>query len=183
MDASAVQLLLAAPQAASGYVTPGSVYNSNGRWASTTQLNQTVTLDNLFPDLAGPQNAAQQVDYQCLFVFNTDETDTMTNVVAWLPQSGLLTEAVDWAVGADTTAASPATATGAAQAGYITSPTLAPSTVSAWKSPSASIAGGAPLPSIEPGQVAALWIRRTAIGYSAGPVQAGFNLQVTFDAF
>jgi hypothetical protein len=178
---STPQLLLAAPQAASGYVTPGSVYNSLGRWCSTTQLNATTTLSNLFPTLTGPENAAGQVDYQCLFVFNTDDSGTMTNVTAWLPTSGLQTGAVDWAVGADTTSATLATITATPQAGYITAPTIAPATVDTWYSPSGTVAGGASMGSIPPGYVAALWIQRTATDYTAGPVTAGFELQVTYD--
>jgi hypothetical protein len=181
MTFSSPQLLLAAPQAASGYVTPGSVYNSNGRWASTTQLNATTTLSNLFPTLTGPENAASQVDYQCLFVFNTDDSSTMSNVTAWLPTSGIQTSAVDWAVGIDSTGPSESTQSGSPQAGYITAPTIAPATVSTWYSPSSTVAGGGSMGSIPPGCVAALWIRRTATDYTVGPVTAGYVLQVTYD--
>ena len=176
---SEVQLLLAAPQAAGGYLSPGSVYNSLGRWASTTQLDASVPLNNLFPDLTGPQNAASQVDYQCLFVYNSDTVSTMANVYAWIPSSGVI-GAVAWAVGADTTLASAYDATGTPQAGYISAPTIAPSTVPAWYAPSAASSGGAPLPSIAPGEVVAFWVRRTAVN-SPAYAGAGFNLQVTFD--
>lgn len=179
MNISEVLLLLAAPQAASGYSSPGSVYNSNGRWASTTQLNAGTTLNNLFPDITGPENAASQVDYQALFVYNTDDTDTMTNVFAWIPTSGVLGP-LGWAVGADTTGVSAYNATVTPQAGYIAAPTLAPSTVSTFHGPAASASGGAQLPSIGPGQVAALWVRRTAAN-SAAYTGDTFNLQVTFD--
>lgn len=180
MNVSEVQLLLAAPAASGGYTTPGSVYNSNGRWCSTTQLS-TTPLDNLFPDLTGPQNAALQVDYQCLFAYNSDPTDTMTNVQAWLPQAAVQTAAVGWAVGADSNGATPYNQAGAVQAGYISSPTIAPSTVTTWAAPSTTASGGVSLGSIPPGHVAALWIQRTATGYSVGPVTAGFNIQITFD--
>lgn len=178
MNVSEVQLLLAAPAAASGYTAPGSVYNSLGRWCSTTQLNSAVPGNNLFPDITGPQNAAQQVDYQCLFVYNTDNTDTMSSVYAWIPSTTVLGPLL-WAVGADTTGVSAYNAT-VAQAGYIASPTLAPSTVSAWAGPSTTVSGGVALPAIGPGQVAAFWVRRTATN---SPAYTGdtFNIQVTFD--
>jgi hypothetical protein len=178
MNITEVQLLLAAPQAAQGYATPGSVYNSNGRWASTTQLNATTTLNNLFPDLTGPQNAAEQVDYQALFVYNSDDTDTMTNVWAWLPTSAVAGP-LDWAVGADSTGVSSYNSI-IQQAGYITAPTLAPTTVTTFYGPSSSASGGAQLPSIGPGQVAPIWIRRTA-NNSAAYAGDTFNLQITFD--
>lgn len=179
MNVNEVQLLLAAPQAAQGHSSPGSVYNSNGRWASTTQLNSSVALNNLFPDLTGPQNAAGQVDYQCLFVYNTDPSATMANVRAWIPTTSI-TGTVQWAVGADSTGLTSYNSM-IQQAGYITAPTIAPATVPTWYGPSSSPSGGAPLPSIGPAQVAALWVRRTAVNSPAFS-GAGFDLQITFDA-
>lgn len=178
MNISEVQLLLSAPQAANGYSSPGTVYNSNGKWASTTQLNTTTTLNNLFPDITGAQNAQGQTDYQCLFVYNTDSTDTMTNVWAWIPSSSVLGP-LAWAVGADTTGASSYNSI-LQQAGYITAPTITPVTVTAWYGPSTEATGGAQLPSIGPGQVAAFWIRRTATD-SAAYTGDSFDIQVTFD--
>lgn len=179
MTAPVVTLLLAAPQAPSGFVSPGSVYNSNGRWASTTQIDASVPLNNLFPDLTGPQNAAGQVDYQCLFVFNTDDTDTITNVFAWIPTSSVL-GAVEWAVGADTSPVSAFNATVNPQAGFISSPTIAPGTVASFVNPVAQASSGAALSSLAPGHVAAFWIRRTAVNSPAFQ-GAGFDIQVTFD--
>lgn len=182
MSVSTPQLLLAAPAAAGGYAAPGVVYNSLGRYCSTSQLNTEVPLDNFFPDLTGPQNAGLQVDYQALFFYNTDDTFTLTNVSAWLPTTGLQTSAITWAIGADTTLASPYNQSGTPQAGYISSPLIAPSTVSSWHPPISELPGGAPLGSVAPGHVAAFWIRRTATGYiGTAPVVAGFNVQVTFD--
>lgn len=179
MNIDEVLLLLAAPQAPGGYAAPASFYNSLGRWCSTTQLNASVPLNNLFPDLTGPQNAASQVDYQCLFVYNTDTTDTMVNVTAWIP-TGSVVGAVEWAVGADTTAASTYNATGSPQAGYITSPTIAPATVTGWAGPSSTVSGGVGLNPLAPGMVTALWIRRTAVD-SPAFTGARCGLQVTFD--
>lgn len=179
MNISDVQILLAAPQAGSGYSVPGTVYNSRGKWASTTQLNAAVPMNNLFPDLTGPQNAAGQVDYQCLFAYNTDLTTTMKNVFAWIPSSSVVGP-VNWAVGADATGATSYNSI-LQQAGLITAPTIAPATVTTWFGPSSAPSGGAQLPNIGPGQVAAFWVRRTAVNSAAfaGDV---FNLQVTFDA-
>jgi hypothetical protein len=183
MSVSTPQLLLAAPAAASGYSAPGVVYNSLGKFASTTQPNADVPLDNIFPDLTGPQNAAQQIDYQCLFFYNSDTTFTLTNVTAWLPTAGIQTAAIDWAVGADTTLPSLFTSS-TPQAGFITSPLIAPSTVTSFVGPVAELPGGVSLGSIAPSHVAAFWIRRTATGFTdenGDPVLAGFNIQVTFD--
>lgn len=182
MSVSTPQLLLAAPAASGGYIAPGVVYNSLGKYVSTSQLNVEVPLDNFFPDLTGPQNAGLQVDYQCLFFYNPDSTYTLTSVFAWLPTTGLQTSAITWAVGADSTVASAYNRSGTPQAGSITSPLLAPSTVSTWAAPISALPGGASLGSVPPGSVKAFWIQRTATGYvGTGPVVAGFNIQVTYD--
>lgn len=173
------QLLLAAPQAAGGYLSPASLYNSLGRWMSTTQVNSSVTLNNVFPDVTGPQNASDQVDYQCLFVYNPDPSSSMVNVYAWIPSSSVV-GALGWAVGADTTVASPYNSSFAPQAGYISSPLVAPSTVTGWAQPSATVAGGVQLNPVAPGMVTAFWVQRTATG---SPAFAGAQCQVlvTFD--
>lgn len=179
MESTDVLILLSAPQAPAGNVSPGSVYNSNGRWCSTTQLDAAVPDGNLFPDLSGPQNAAQQVDYQCLFAANVNTADTAVNVTAWIPQSSV-TGLVQWAVAADPAGASPAGQAGTPQAAYITSPTVPPAGTAAWEGPSADVTGGAVLGTLGPGEAAAFWVRRTAVNSPAGTAQ--FSLQVTFDA-
>lgn len=178
MIAASMQLLLSAPQAPSGYVTPGSVYNSLGRWCSTTQIDAATPAGNLFPDITGPENAAAQVDYQCVFAANADLTDTAVNVTAWIPQASVA-GLVQWAVGADPAGASPLAQTVTPQAAYITSPTIAPAGVTAWAGPSADVTGGTVLGMLAPGQAAAFWVRRTAVNSPAAT--CSFQLQVTFD--
>lgn len=180
MTVAEVQFLLSAPQAASGYVSPGTVYNSNGRWCSTTQLDLSVSANNLFPDLTGPQNAASQVDYQCVFVYNTDDNSTMSNVHAWIPVTSVV-GSINWAVGADgvNEVATANTASGSPQADYITSPYVAPVSVTSWVSPQTLPSDGAILPDIAPGQVFPIWVRRSGTNGAGGT--SSFNLQVTFE--
>jgi hypothetical protein len=174
---SDIQFLMSAPQAGAGYTKPGVPGNSLGLYVSTTQLSATL-LNNLWPDITGAQNAADQIDYQCLFVYNNNADHTMINPVAWLPSAllGAQNSAL-FAVGADL---NPPTILGssAAQAAVIANPTQAPSGVTAWASPSATSAGGVPLPNIPARYCAAIWLRRTASG-GAGLNQ--FTVDVTFD--
>lgn len=177
--ASDIKFLLSAPVATAGYILPGSPGNSLGKFASTTQLSTASGgLDALFPDLSGAANAANQVDYQCLFIWNSHATLTMLTPYAWLPV-GLLgnTNTATFAVGADPTLPSPL-GSGSAQAVGIASPVLAPSGVNTWAGPSTLSANGVALPNIPAGDVAAVWIRRTANG-AAG--LNSFVLDVTFD--
>lgn len=172
-----IEFLLSAPMASAGYTMPGVPGNSLGKFASTTQLSGTA-LDNLFPDLSGAQNAADQVDYACLFVYNGNGTDTMLSPVFWLPSGALGSgNTALFAVAADPTTPS-ALGSGSQQAVAIQNPSQAPAGVGTWYGPSASASGGAPLAYIPAGCVAAVWLRRTATG-TASVNQ--FDVDVTFD--
>ena len=172
-----IQFLLSAPQAGAGYVKPGVPGNSLGLYVSTTQLSQTL-LNNMFSDITGAENAAGQVDYTCLFIYNNNASNSMLNAVAWLP-SGLLgaQNTATFAIGADPTVPS-ALASTSVQADVISNPTVAPTGITTWAAPSATSAGGVALPTIPAKYVQAVWIRRTANG-SAGLNQ--LSVDVTFD--
>jgi hypothetical protein len=174
--AADVQYLLAAPSASAGYVNAGSVYNSNGLFCSTTQVDLAVSQNNFFPDLTGPQNAAMQVDYQCVFVYNSNTTDTMFTSQVWIPSPTVTSASVNWAFGADPTGVTSATST-SPQAVLVSSPYVAPSGVTSWSIPSSTVSGSILVGSIGPRQVCPIWIRRSATG---NPGNSSFNLQVTF---
>src|SRR6185503_14905295 len=126
---------------------------------------------------SGAQNAADQVDYACVFIFNSNQTHSMLNPVAWLPTSLLGPgNTVAFAIGADPT---PPSALGSTlpQAAVIVNPTTAPAGVPAWAAPSSS-PGGVALPNIPASSVQAVWIRRTANGAAS---TNSVTLDVTFD--
>ena len=174
-----IQFLLSAPQATAGYTQAGVAGNSLGLYCSTTQLSTASNgLDNLFTDLTGSMNAADQVDYACMFIYNSNTVNSMLSPVAWLP-TGLLgnnNQAV-FQIAADTT---PPSLLGASsvQALAISSPVIAPSGLT-WYSPSVTSSGGAPMSTIPAASVAAVWIKRTANGVAALNT---FGVDVTFDS-
>lgn len=178
MIPSEVQFLLSAPNADSGYSLPGSVYNSNGAYCSTTQVDLAVPANNLFPDLTGQQNAGQQVDYQCVFVYNSDDTDAMISTTVWIPANSVTSTAVSWAIAADPTAVSNYT-TNNVQALSIANPYIAPSGITSWTGPVSIATSGIQLGTIGPRQVYAFWIRRTASGTATANAQ--FTLQTTWE--
>lgn len=178
MTPSEVQFLLAAPAASAGYSIPGTVYNSNGKYCSTTQVNVSVAQNNLFPDLTGAQNAAQMVDYQCVFVYNSDTVTSMANTIVWMPSNAVVSSAVNWGLAPDPTGVSSYTSI-AQQALLVANPQTAPAGISVWTAPSVTFSGGVSLGTIGPRQVFPIWVRRSATGVSAAT--AGFTLQVTFD--
>ena len=176
---------LSAPGASAGNTVAGTAGNSWGNYISTTQISSTP-LDNLFTDITGAQNAAQQVDYACVFIHNnTVSGNSMLNTVAWLPLSLFVSGGATIQVAADTFAAS-SIASGSQQAVKITANTNAPAGVSGWVSPTnvtpvfPSYTNGIQLGTIAPGQCIAVWIKRTATN-SAPVNNDGFTLEIDLD--
>jgi hypothetical protein len=135
---------------------------SLGKYISTTDMVD-ATLNNLFDDISGDENAASTVDYRCIFIYNAHATLTLLSAVVWL--SAEVAGGANAAIAVDNVAASVIGAT-AAQADQIVNETTAPSAVSAFSSPTTKAAGLA-LGNIAPGQCRAIWVRRTATNSAA----------------
>lgn len=184
--ASDILFYLSAPAASAGFTTAGTAGSSWGGYISTTQLNSSVTLDNLFNDITGSQNAASQIDYACLFVLNnTSSGNSMLNTVAWLPLSAYVAGGANAALGADPAGVTVKTVS-SLQAAKITTNTNAPAGVSTYVNPqssaptSPSYTGGLQIGTVPPGSCFALWIKRTAT--NSAPVNAdGLGVQLIFD--
>jgi len=138
--------------------TPGT---SLGRFVATTQITD-ATLNNLFPDVTGDENAVSNVDYECVFVHNNHATLTYQNAVIYI--SAEVAGGASTAIGVDTTAAS-AVGSGAQQAVQIANKNTAPAGIT-FSAPTTKATGLA-LGNIGPGQVKAFWIRRSAANTSA----------------
>lgn len=147
--------------AAAGNTTAGTAATSLGDQISTTAWAGGSPND-LFDDISGAENAASTVDYRCIFVHNSNASNTLENAVVYL--SAETAGGAGIAVGADTTAAS-AIASGSAQALTVANETTAPSGVS-FSSPTTAATGVA-LGNIPAGQCKAFWIRRTAANSAA----------------
>lgn len=147
--------------AAGNATAAGAAGTSLGKYIATTQITD-ATLNNLFPDVTGDENAASNVDYQCVFVHNNHATLTLQNPVIYI--SAEVAGGASTAIGVDTTAAS-ALASATAQALTIANKNTAPVGVT-FSSPTTKATGLA-LGNIGPGQVKAFWIRRTASNSTA----------------
>lgn len=152
----------------------GSAAGSLGKYISTTGVPD-ATVNAVFDDVSGAENAASTVDYRCVFVHNSNASNPLENAVVYL--SAEVAGGTNIAVGADTTAAS-AIGSASAQALQIANETTAPSGVS-FSSPTTAGAGVA-LGTIPVGQCKAFWIRRTATNSSALSGD-GVTLSVTGD--
>lgn len=147
--------------AAAGNTTAGTAAGSLGDQISTTQIPD-ATLNALFDDVSGAENAASDVEYRCVFVHNSNASNALQNAAIWL--SAEVAGGASVAIGVDTTAAS-AIGSGAAQALTVADESTAPSGVS-FSSPT-TFGTGLSLGTIPAGQCKAVWFRRTATNSAA----------------
>lgn len=152
----------------------GTASSSLGKYISTTAIPD-ATLNALYDDVSGAENAASAVDYRCVFVHNSNGSNALENAVVYL--SAEVAGGASIAVGADTTAAS-AIGSASAQALQVANETTAPAGVT-FSSPTTAGAGVS-LGTIPSGQCKAFWVRRTASN-SAALSGDGVTLTVSGD--
>lgn len=157
-----------------GNTLAGSASSSLGKYISTSTIPD-ATANAVFDDVSGAENAASTVDYRCVFVHNSNASNSLENAVVYL--SAEVAGGTAIAVGADTTAAS-AIGSASAQALQVANETTAPAGVS-FSSPTTS-GTGVSLGTIPSGQCKAFWVRRTASN-SAALSNDGVTLSVTGD--
>jgi len=146
-----------------GNSTAGTAAGSLGKYISTTEIVDN-TINNLFDNISGDENAASTVDYRCIFVHNSHATLTLLSPVVWL--SAEVANGASAAIAIDDLAAS-AIGSASAQADEIANETTAPgSGVGSFSSPTTKGTGLA-LSDIPAGQCRAVWVRRTAANTAA----------------
>jgi hypothetical protein len=146
--------------AAGNSTAQGTPANSLGKYISTTAIVDN-TLDNLFDDVTGDENAASNVDYMCFFVHNNHATITWLNPIVWITVPGTNTTV---AIGLDPAGVT-AKGSSSAQAATIANDLAAPAGVT-FTAPSSKGAGLA-IGNIPAGSVQAIWVRRTAANSAA----------------
>ena len=160
---------------AAGNATAGSAAGSLGKYISTTEITD-ATLNNLFDDVTGAENAASDVEYRCIFIHNSNATATLQNSVVWMSAEAAGGAAA--AIAIDNTAAS-AIGASAAQAAEIAGEGSVPSGVGSFSSPTTQGTGLA-LGDIAAGYCRAVWIKRTCSNTTA-VTSDGFTLSVAGD--
>lgn len=161
--------------AAAGNTTASAAATSLGDQISTTAWTGG-SLNDLFDNISGAENAASTVDYRCIFVHNSNASNTLENAVVYL--SAETAGGASIAIATDNIAAS-VIGSGSAQATTIANETTAPSGVSAFSSPTTS-GTGLSLGNIAAGSCKAFWIRRTAAN-TAALSSDGVTIAVTGD--
>jgi len=146
---------------------------------STTQINVSTTLDNLFLDATGQMNINQEVDYQCLFLANNTATGFyMKNPVVWLPAQYYVHFTDTMQVASDPIGVVPQTGTNV-QAQLISAQSVAPAGVTNWAFPTASIMGGVKVPDIPPAYCIAMWFKRSLNNTGPTPVNTPDGVAIT----
>ena len=86
-----------------GNSTSGIAAGSLGEFISTTQIT-SASLNNLFDDMTGDENAALDDEYRCVFIHNANGSLTWEDPVLWI--SAEVAGGADATIGVDPTAAS-----------------------------------------------------------------------------
>lgn len=145
-----------------------------GKYAATTAW-AGGSLNDLFDNISGAENAASTVDYRGLAILNNNTANALQNPVIYI--SAETAGGASIAVGVDTTAAS-AKGSASAQLLTIANETTAPAGVS-FSSPT-TIGTGLALSDIPVANVKGVWVRRTAANTAALSAD-GVTLAVTGD--
>jgi hypothetical protein len=155
-----------------GDTLAGTAAGSLGKYVSQTAWVDAATL---FDDISGTENSTSVVDYRCIFVLNNHGSLTASSIKAYL--SSEVSGGAAIAIAVDNIAAS-AKGGSSAQSATIANETTAPSGVGSFSSPTTD-GTGLSLGDLAPGQVRAIWIRRTAqnsAALAADGVTLGFSL-------
>lgn len=148
---------LSAPSASAGNVNAqANVNNSLGRFISTTEIDNN-TLNNLFDDITGTENAAESEDYRCIFILNNHATLTLYDTKVWI--SSEVSGGANISIGLDTYGAT-AKDSGSAQAVVIAAEDDVPEGI-VFSAPTDKTAGLS-LGDLAAGECYAIWVKRTA---------------------
>ena len=149
----------------SGAATPnGAQSNSNaslGGLSSSTSVSSAT--NGLFDVITGAENAASAVDYRCIFVRNNHASLTLYGAVVFVASE--VAGGANIAIAVDNIGPVSGSSS-SAQAATIPNETTAPTGVGAFSTPTTA-ASGLALGDLGPGQVRAVWIRRSATNSGA----------------
>lgn len=143
---------------------------------ASSQLT-AATLDNLFDDITGAENAASTVDYRCFFIHQSNSSDTASTIKVYLfsETSG----GASAAIALDSTGVV-AYNTASTMALTIANETTAPAGPLTFNTATTEGSGLA-IASMGPNTAQAIWVRRTAAN-TASLTPDGVVIRVAFDS-
>lgn len=144
--------------AAGNSLAQADINASLGKYISTTEIT-AATLNNLFDNVTGSENATNAVEYRCIFVHNTHGTLALENAGIYVSSQVAGGTTLDIAV--DNLAPS-AIGSSSAQAFEAANSTTSPGgSAGAFSAPTTALTALA-LGTIPAGFCKAVWVRRTA---------------------
>ena len=163
---------------AAGNSTTSSAAASLGKYISTS-VWAGGSLNDLFDDISGAENAASTVDYRCVFIKNTNANNDYESAKVYL--SAEVANGATVTIAIDDIAAS-AIGSASAQSALIGTEITAPSGVGAFSGPTTAGTGLAlsTLAKVGSTSCRAIWVKRTA-GNNAALSADGVTLAVTGD--
>lgn len=148
---------------AAGNSTVGTASGSLGKYISTTEIPD-ATLNALYDDVSGDENAANDVEYRAIAIHNAHGTLTLQNAVVWL--SSEVAGGASIAIAIDNVAAS-AIGASPAQGAQVADESTGPGgSAGSFSSPTTK-GGGLSLGNLAAGQCRFVWLRRTAANTAA----------------
>ncbi len=144
-----------------GGSTAGTANDSLGGYRSSTEWTGG-TLHDLFDQITGDENAANEAEYRLVFVYNTNSANALQTPKVWI--SAETAGGASWAIALDGTGVT-AHNLGTAQAERVANENTAP-TGETFSTPATKAAGLSPA-DIPSGSVLPIWIRRTAANTAA----------------
>lgn len=157
-----------------GDTTAGTAAGSLGKYMSTTEITDS-SLHSVFGLVDADENAAEEVVYRGIFLYNSHATDSYSDVVVWLTDA--VAGGADIAIAVDGVAASIHDFE-TAQGDEIANENTAPSGES-FSAP-ASKAAGLSLGTLTAGQCRQIWVRQTALN-GAAVTNDGVSIQFEGD--
>lgn len=148
----------------------GTAAGSLGKYMSQTDASGSANV--FFDDVNSSEASAGDVEYRCLFIYNSHSTDSAANVavqvVSEVSGGGSTQAALD-------NIATSAANSASAQAAQIADENSAPSGVGSFGTGALSIG------TLAAGQCKAVWLKRTVGASTAAMTGDGFTLRVTGD--
>lgn len=148
---------------AAGNSTGGTPAGSLGKYISTTQITD-ASLNNLFDDVSGDENAASDVEYRGFFVHNAHASLPLTTAVAWL--SAEVADGASATIAIDNAAIS-AIGDSSAQMDEIADESTPPDAAGAFSGPTTKGTGLTVSASLTAGYCKGIWVKRTAANNAA----------------
>lgn len=134
------------------------------------------TVGALFDDVTAAEATAGDIEYRCLYIFNRNETDSLTSTVVWIEdQTSAAGSSLD--IGLDPAGVGDGVATGVATT--IANESAAPAGV-VFSAPATS-GTGLSIGTLGPGEGIAIWLRRTVTAGAAGDSYDRCELRVSGD--